>query len=296
MVRTSKWLGSCPGEGTGWHMIAQTLADGLSRGRGVELQLGMSVVEADQRLRELLEAWPSEDPTSLWGKLEERIGEIIDSERCIRCGTCCLHGSPTLYAEDLPKIESGEIPRSSLYTLRQGEVVSSSRLGKTFALEEDLLKIREASDGGCGFLSESSKCGVYEHRPLQCAQLECWVESSGKDLEGTPRLDRRKLYEGNETALALIEEYDLKLPSVALAEILVRARKGEADAAAEGLEKIELDYRLRAGVEAKLGFDQGEQELLLGRSVLEVAHAHGLKVEVDQSEGPRLVVPKKDDQ
>jgi Fe-S-cluster containining protein len=207
--------------------------------------------------------------------------------QCQKCGTCCRKASPTLYEEDLAAVEQGHLPREELYSLRAGETVHSSRLEKDFVLDRDLLKVREQGSGGCSLL-EDTLCSIYEHRPLQCRHLECWSDRHAGQLEAIPRLDRRALYASDETALALIREYDVKVDAARLGELLTAASRGDDGAGREALGLIDLDYRLRAGIADRYGYTEREQELLLGRPALAVSRAHGLEVAMDEEGEPVL--------
>ncbi|MBI4800317.1 MAG: YkgJ family cysteine cluster protein, partial [Desulfarculus sp.] len=177
------------------------------------------------------------------------------------------------------------LPRPALYDLRPGERVFSARLGRDFALDQDLIKLREAPRGGCRFL-EGSRCGLYAHRPLQCRHLECWAGRHAGQLQGRPRLSRRDLFAQDPTALALLGEYDLRLPGAEVAQALQTAAQGGDPAPALAL--MELDSRLRAGIQARHGYPPEEQGLLLGRPAWVVARAHGLVLTLDGQGRPCL--------
>lgn len=181
-------------------------------------------------------------------------------------------------------MRAGSLPPGALYTLRAGEMVGSRRKGETFALEQDLVKIRlHPRRGGCVLL-ERDLCSIHPHRPLQCRHLECWSDSNAGDLEGLPRLDRRELFRDDPVALQLADEYDVKVPAARLARLLRRAAGGARGEAGEALSLLDLDHRLRAGIAARHGYDPDTQLLLLGRPALEVARAHGLRVAVREGE------------
>lgn len=249
------------------------IADLIAERRGIDPGGAHAAVDSDARIGELL-AGP-------WDALRARAEEIASARECIACGTCCRSSGPTLYAEDLGLVEGGHLERTDLYTLRTGEKVSSRRRGRTFALERDLVKVRAREGGGCRYL-EGSRCVVHAHRPLECRHLECWSGRNAGDLEDRPRLDRRTLYASDETALRLIEEYDVKVPAPRLRTLLEAADP-------EAIALIDLDHRLRAGIAARHGYRTEEQPLLLGRPALEVARAHGLEVALDEEERPVLV-------
>jgi len=215
-------------------------------------------------------------------ELADRLQELAKAKRCLGCGTCCLTSSPTLYAEDLERIGPEALPRNALFTLRPGERVFSAREGENRLLERELIKLREgqASRGsagrGCWFL-ELGRCGIYQDRPLQCRALECWSDRHAGQVAGQPRLTRAQFFAGDETALALIAEYDLKLPAAELTQALELAAKGENQASHQALVLLELDHKLRRGVSQRYGYLAEDLDLMWGRPAVLVARAHGLE-------------------
>jgi Fe-S-cluster containining protein len=227
-----------------------------------------------------------------------RMLDLAQARRCLGCGTCCLTSSPTLYSEDLERIGPDLLPREALYALRPGERVSSAREGGSQRLDRELIKLREARKAGgfgCVFL-ESGRCGIYEHRPLQCRVLECWNHSHAGQLAGQPRLIRAMLFSDDETALALIQEYDLKLPAAELTTTLEAAAQGDAPASERALAMLELDHNLRQGVSQRYGYSAEDLELMWGRPALLVARSHGLEPVVDAQgrAALRIINPGKD--
>lgn len=208
--------------------------------------------------------------------------DLAQARRCLGCGTCCLTSSPTLYAEDLDRLGPESISRQALYALRPGEKVSSAREGATRLLERELIKLRErqtggqASGRGCLFL-EAGRCGIYEARPLQCRVLECWSGSHAGELAGRPRLSRAMLFSGDQTALALISEYDHKLPAGELTQSLEQAARGDAGAGATALAILEMDHNLRQGVSRRYGYAAEDLDLMWGRPAVSIARSHGLE-------------------
>jgi Fe-S-cluster containining protein len=200
---------------------------------------------------------------------------------CKKCGKCCRTSSPTLYAEDLDAILSGKLNRSRLYALRAGEMVHSSRLDRDMALEQDLVKVMESREGGCTLL-EGDLCSIHPDHPLQCRHFECWSGQHAGDLEDRPRLDRRSLFEDDDTAQQLMAEYEVKVPAPKLASLL-------SERSSEAIGLIDLDFRLRAGMEERFGYTQPVLELMLGRPAIVVTRAHGLDVSVDEKGEPVLL-------
>ena len=219
--------------------------------------------------------------------LAQAIEQTAARKACIGCGTCCLTSSPTLYLADLHLFGTGGPGRESFYTLRAGEKVFSARLAQSQSLEQDLVKIRENRHKGCIFLRDG-KCAVYENRPLQCRNLECWSGRDAKALADKPRLGRAEIFSDDETALALATEYDIKLPAAELVQALDQAAAGDQPAAASALHMIETDHRLRSGITLRYGYGPELLELLLGRPAMTVCLAHGLEVALDGRGAPHL--------
>ncbi|MFH1034845.1 MAG: YkgJ family cysteine cluster protein [Pseudomonadota bacterium] len=263
--------------------LAQAAGQALNQLRGLDAP-GAAAVVADELGRELAACLAAE-PQAALAELARRLEELAGRQACLGCGTCCRVSSPTLYATDLDLIGDGGLPRSALYSLRAGERVHSARLGRSLALDRDLIKLRETPGGGC-LLLEGSRCGIYHHRPLQCRHLECWSGRHAGGLQDRPRLERRVLFAGDDIALALLAEYELRLPGAELAQTLEAAASGGDPAPALAL--LELDHGLRAGISARHGYPSPELDLLLGRPARVVALAHGLRLTLDNRGRPCL--------
>lgn len=226
------------------------------------------------------------------GDLAALLTGLAQARRCLGCGTCCLTSSPTLYAEDLNRIGPEALPRQALYALRPGERVSSAREGATRILDRELIKLREcqtnldkagpdmaspsAPGWGCVFL-ETSRCRIYEARPLQCRVLECWSGAHAGGLSDQPRLSRALLLAEDATALALMAEYDHKLPATELTQVLEAAAGGDTEAQKSALAMLEMDHNLRRGVSQRHGYSAEDLDLMWGRPAVLIARAHGLE-------------------
>jgi Fe-S-cluster containining protein len=160
----------------------------------------------------------------------------------------------------------------------------SARLGRAAPLENELIKLRERSNGGCVFLKDSL-CQIYENRPLQCRWLRCWDGTHAGQLEDRPRLTRQDIFAGEQRSLDLIREYEIKMPGDQLARAFQAAAEGFQQIA---LDMIEMDLRLRAGVQASFGYHFDSLDLLWGRSALEVAKSHGLALGSSKDGSPVL--------
>lgn len=266
----------------------EVLARVLEEWRGPDPAGALAALDADDDLRAMLAAWPSDTPAELWGRMTSRVRELAEAQRCLGCGTCCRTSSPTLYRRDLALIRDGRLPLESLYTLRAGEMGSSARLGRAVFVQVELIKLREAPQGGCLHL-RGNRCGLYEARPLQCRHLECWSGRHAGQLEDEPRLTRAEVLADDARALQMMAEYEIKLPAADITDTLAEAARGDARARGRALAAMEHDHRLRASIVQHYGYSPDQLELILGRDLIKVARGHGLVLELDPAGRPRLV-------
>ncbi|MBU1155820.1 MAG: YkgJ family cysteine cluster protein, partial [Proteobacteria bacterium] len=247
---------------------------------GVDTAAAARALGRDRELSGLIAALAPAD------ELAARLDALAQASRCIGCATCCRTSSPTLYAEDLPRLKAAGMGWESLVTLRAGDKVYSARLGGLQALEHELIKLRERG-GACAWLGEGG-CGIYEQRPLQCRWLECWSGRHAGQLGERPRLSREELLAEDQTALALAREYEVKLPAAELHQALAEAAQGQDQAPA--LAMLELDHVLRTAIGQRYGYSPEALYLVLGRPAREVAGNYGLELSL---EGETLVLRSK---
>ena len=110
-------------------------------------------MKQDESFMDLVHGWenmPTTAQANAWNMIQERLWEaaIATREYCVRCGECCLAGSPTIYDQDRPSLASGAIKRSNLLTLRSGEKAWSNRENRYVVLEREQIKIKSQADSG----------------------------------------------------------------------------------------------------------------------------------------------------
>ena len=262
----------------GWSRVRDALAECLAELRPMDQRAARMVLDSQLQLPALLESSPPE-------RLLEFAAGLAGSRSCLGCGTCCRTSSPTLYLEDLALVGEAGIPLSSLYTLRAGELAWSPRNRRLESLASELIKVAEDQSRACVFLAES-RCGIYEKRPLQCRHLQCWDQSHAGQLQHKPRLTRAEIFNRDQTGLALIREYEQKLPARQISLALRQAAQGGPDLSA--LQYLELDHRLRWGIGRRYGYDPAILPLLLGRPIKDWLGSFGLELALDQNQNPRL--------
>jgi Fe-S-cluster containining protein len=205
-------------------------------------------------------------------------------DHCIRCGTCCRSGSPTLHEEDASLVIDGVIPIASLYTIRRGEVVRDNVHGGGLALVgTERLKVRERDEPphptACTFYHHPERaCTIHERRPAQCAALECWNPQAFMEVYEHPRAERSHVIDDS-NLLGFIEEHE----SVCGYPVVDRAVKEigrEGKAAVEQLVQIlQEDHRFRLKAVQSLGVPEEALEFVLGRPLTRTLHMFGLRLE-----------------
>ena len=200
--------------------------------------------------------------------------------RCIRCGECCLKGSPTLQTEDLYLVKKGLIAKKDLYTIRKGELVKDIINEGLVVTKTELVKVRErkGEGEGCIFYDDPGKaCTIYEHRPLQCAALKCWDTTEFLKVFQGSKLMRKQAIE-EQVLLGLMEEHERRC-GYALLEKLVGEIESKGEEAVEQiLDLLKFDYHLRPFVADKLGLDAEEMDFFFGRPLTETIAMFGLQV------------------
>ena len=215
-------------------------------------------------------------------------------DHCIRCGECCLKGSPTLQTEDLNLIKKGLIGKKDLYTIRKGELVKDNIKEGLVVTETELVKVREreGESRGCIFYDDHGKaCKIYKHRPLQCAALKCWDTKEFLEVFQGPKLMRRQAIE-DQVLLGLMEEHERRC-GYALLEKLVGEIESKGEEAVEHvLDLLKFDYYLRPFVADKLGLNPEEMDFFFGRPLTETITMFGLQV-VQEPDGSFLLTKIK---
>lgn len=187
--------------------------------------------------------------------------------RCKRCGACCVNGGPALHEEDMPLIQDGIIPLTSIVTLRPGERAYDQIAHSVKPLEEEILKIK-GRDGTwtCHYYSpEGHTCGMYEARPIECEKLFCQDPEPLAEMYATGRLKRTDLLPEGHPLLELVEEHDRKCSPLHMEMFAKQAREGSDEAGLALKEMVLFDMEMRRLVVEKAGASPEMNEFLFGR-------------------------------
>ena len=187
--------------------------------------------------------------------------------RCRRCGDCCRNGGPALHQEDLPLIQDGTIPLTSIVTLRPGERAYDQPAQTVLPLEEEILKIK-GRDGKwtCSFYSpEGRTCGMYDNRPIECSVLFCRDIEPLAQMYTKTRLTRADLLPKGHPLLELIAEHDEKCDPKRMEELAMAARQDDAEAGEALSEMVIFDMEIRRLVPEKSNMAPEMNDFLFGR-------------------------------
>lgn len=213
------------------------------------------------------------------------MAEDIKPERagdsCKRCGTCCQKGGPSLHREDLPLVDSGQIPGRCLVTIRQGELAWDNVRGILAALPREIVKIKGRSGGWtCRFYEKAARgCRIYDYRPLECRVLNCrdtrWIER----VYATDRLTRQDLLSSIQGLWDLVEDHEQRC-SYASLDAWVRegshGRRPKQETAI--LETLRFDSHVRRLAVEKGRLDAGMLDFIFGRPLTDTIKMFDLKL------------------
>lgn len=213
-------------------------------------------------------------------------------DHCIRCGACCRSGSPTLHAEDASLVLEGVLPVTSLYTIRRGEVVRDNVHGGLALVGTERIKVRERETPphptACRYYHhEERACTIYEHRPAQCAALECWNPQAFMEVYERPRAERSHVID-DPNLLGFIEEHETAC-GYAVLDRAVKQFAREGQGGLEGVIRVlQEDHGYRVRAVRSLGVPEAALDFLLGRPLTQTLHMFGLRLK-EQPDGSLLL-------
>lgn len=252
--------------------------------------------EACRRLLRRWNGWSPQKRREGWEKAARAIEEAAYATRpyCLRCGTCCRKGSPSLYREDLLLLRRGGLTRLDLVTLRRGERVYSNEIERLIYLPEEQVKVREkpGSRECLFFQPEGPGCGIYEHRPRQCRVMECWNPAGYRALKKDRPVSRRDLLDPEDPLMPVVRAHEERCSVLRLQEGLERATE-QTLAEDENLgEAIAYDRHVRSFLGEKFSLRRQHLDFLLGRPVEEVIGGLGFTIQFEP--GNRIIIKRKE--
>jgi Fe-S-cluster containining protein len=209
---------------------------------------------------------------------------------CIRCGTCCAKGSPTLTVADLGLFTSDIVKPSDVITIRRGELARSAGSDELERTEEELIKIREVPRSNtCVFFKPGDKeCSIYESRPLQCRRQECWNPQDPDAIGSEEMLDRHALLRDTGPLWDIIQRHEERCSHEQFSRVMAKLEATKGLAVEELLELLRFDQHVRHFIREKFNLDPDTLDFFLGRSLAESVEAYGLRV-VEEPDGGFLL-------
>jgi Fe-S-cluster containining protein len=230
----------------------------------------------------------------IWTQVRQRLLRAAYATRphCVRCGTCCTKGSPTLLKEDLELLRDTTLKPEHLMTVRKGEKAYSSRTDKLASTATELIKIREKPDSRtCLFFDPWAKqCAIYDSRPTQCRKQECWNPDAAQDSDAEIPLAREELLQATGSLWDVIQQHEERCSHADLNRAMARLEATEGATIDDLLELLRFDHHVRWFMTEKLNLDPAAMDFFFGRSLTEIIRSYGLKVE-QQGDGSFLVTP-----
>lgn len=198
---------------------------------------------------------------------------------CRKCGNCCKQGGPALHSQDLDRIKSGEIPVSSLITIRKGELAHNPLAEKIQPVAVELVKIAGTGrQWACRYYDAESGCTVYADRPYACRVLKCWDTWEILALVEKDTLSRFDILEKEDPLVAVIGEHDRICPCDDLGfiqadfDLLSEEQKNELE------KRVRADLRFRTRASADFHLNVREELFYFGRPLFQLLQQLGVRV------------------
>jgi Fe-S-cluster containining protein len=206
---------------------------------------------------------------------------LKNAAQCIRCGTCCQKGGPTLHVEDKKILLAGHIGRENLITIRKGEWAFSPLSGRLAPVQQEFIKIAGKGKGWvcCFYNEEKSSCTLYAHRPLECRLLKCWDTAELLSVVGKDILSRADIICSDDPLMNIIEAQE-KECSVLMTEELISVlleKKNDTKSLAKLTALVHRDITIRSRAIAEFGLSLEAELFLFGRPLFKILSARGFQ-------------------
>ncbi len=219
----------------------------------------------------------------IWTQVRERLLKAAYATRphCIRCGTCCTKGSPTLVEEDIALFKRDVLKPADVITIRRGELAYNNLTEEIAPVEHEMIKIRE--DPGtrtCVFYTEQDKsCSIYDTRPGQCRRQECW--SPQPPAEADEPLTREPLLSITGDLWNIICRHEERCSYANFDRALTRLAATKGQTVEEVLDILGFDQHVRDFLGRQFRLYPETLAFFLGKPLAESLAVHGLKLEAN---------------
>jgi len=205
-----------------------------------------------------------------------------DQKQCRQCGTCCRKGGPALHDEDRDLLRDGKISYRDLVTIREGELAYSPGSGALEPARREMVKINGRAGGWTCFFfeEESSSCGIYAHRPLECRLLKCWDTDEVLAVAGRDTITRHDIVNAGELIHDLIAHQHRECPAevVATATAAWRQHPENEKCRAVLADLVRRDLALRDHAVDELGLPAEVEFFVFGRPLFKQLAGFGVGI------------------
>lgn len=252
----------------------------------------------DSVLQDLQALAPREDDDrteeEVWIQIRERLLKAAYATRphCIRCGTCCSKGSPTLLADDMPLFTGNILKPDHVTTIRVDEPAYSNRTENVEPAATEMIKIREKPDTKtCVFYENLNKsCSIYESRPAQCKLQECWNPENAENLEDRAWLARRDLLGTIGSLWEIIEHHEERCSHSEFSRAMARLAATKGQTVNEVLDLLGYDHHVREFVAERFQLAPETMTFFFGRPLSDCLAPYGLMLQ-QQPDGSYMLSP-----
>ncbi len=184
-----------------------------------------------------------------------------------------------MHQKDLEIIKSGQLPISSLITIRKGELAHNPLTGKVQAVKNELVKLLgKGRQWDCCYYDDKSGCTIYKHRPIACRVLECWDTTNILELVEKDTLSRRDILGSEHPLLPIIDEHEKKCPCEGLEFIRDNCQNLSSGRQRDITQLVREDLRLRARVIQDFDLKLQEELFYFGRPFFQLLQPFGVRV------------------
>lgn len=230
----------------------------------------------------------------IWNQIRDTLLRAAYSTRpyCVRCGTCCETGSPTLLAEDIRLFVEEILKPTDVFTIRKREYAYNAMTDRVSPTGEELIKIKEIpGQRTCIFYRLKDKsCTIYDKRPIQCAKQECWDPKCIIETLDLPKLTRKDLLGSVPELLSIIERHEERCSYNEVTKAIVKLDVSKGKTVQEVIELLSYDQHVRDFAVEQFALDKESLNFFFGRPLKDTIIAFGLAVD-EQPDGSYLLRP-----
>lgn len=204
---------------------------------------------------------------------------------CKQCGKCCEQGGPALHTQDLELVKDGQIPVSSLITLRKGELAHNPITDQVQGISVELVKlIGTGRKWNCVYYNGEVGCSIYDRRPYACHALKCWDTTEILDLVEKDTLDRFTILGEDHAMIPIMMEHERICPCDDLEYLRNNYAKLSSVEKKDVEKRVRHDLRFRARIIKDFDLKLSEELFYFGRPLFQLLQPLGVKVSEIQGE------------